>query len=610
MFSEPFIDIDEWRDKPVHHRLVHGGFKGTDTRFSFYFPPKEQYEGRFYQPVSAIAGDENFAELDTRSPIIGALVPIWRAKHTLIGFAAASGAYLVVTNNGSTHATGQSQDPNINTVIGYRAGAAAAQYSRVVAAQMYGPHRPYGYIYGGSGDMYAGLNDEEAAALREATRMGVPPGTWFAYEQLGYGPLAWLINVLVRSDPQYFEDFWKMPGYLGANPPDSLKGDRIQQKTTISKIIVSGEARKMGLTGALQLPPEAWTRDDVPAAIQVKEMPRGELKGATLMAKTGASAGNVFSVMSVAGDLMTLGLELEGYEALMGIKAGDEVQIDNSIYLAAQTYHRHQVPTPDYYVFDQFRGPDGKPLYPQRPRILGPDYARGNGGCAVHEGWIRYPAKVIMVETTLDEYAHPWSADWYRSRVKEKMGDRLDDVFRVWFVDNAMHGPPASQQQNTRLVEYTNVLEQALRDLSAWVEKGIAPPASTNYKMADGQVQLASSAAERKGVQPVVTLKTNGSARAEVTVGKPVTFVSEIEVPPNAGKVVGAEWDFEGEGTYPVPAQVEPDASGTRATVTATYAFKRAGTYFPALRAAAQRQPDGTSYAQIPNLARVRVVVN
>ena len=43
LFAEPYIDIDEWRDAPVRHRYVHGGFRGTDTRFSFYLPPKGQY---------------------------------------------------------------------------------------------------------------------------------------------------------------------------------------------------------------------------------------------------------------------------------------------------------------------------------------------------------------------------------------------------------------------------------------------------------------------------------------------------------------------------------------------------------------------------------------
>ena len=52
MFSKPYIDLDEWRDTPVRHRYVHGGFAGTGTRFSFYFPAKEQYQGRFFQYIT------------------------------------------------------------------------------------------------------------------------------------------------------------------------------------------------------------------------------------------------------------------------------------------------------------------------------------------------------------------------------------------------------------------------------------------------------------------------------------------------------------------------------------------------------------------------------
>ena len=45
MFAQPFIDVDEWRDAPVRHRYVHGGFKGTAMRFSFYFPDEKLYRG-------------------------------------------------------------------------------------------------------------------------------------------------------------------------------------------------------------------------------------------------------------------------------------------------------------------------------------------------------------------------------------------------------------------------------------------------------------------------------------------------------------------------------------------------------------------------------------
>ncbi len=42
-FSDPYVDIDEWRDEPVRHRYIHGGFAKTETRFSMYLPPAELY---------------------------------------------------------------------------------------------------------------------------------------------------------------------------------------------------------------------------------------------------------------------------------------------------------------------------------------------------------------------------------------------------------------------------------------------------------------------------------------------------------------------------------------------------------------------------------------
>ena len=61
LFVDPFVDIDERRADPVAHRYVHGGFASTDLRFSMYFPDPDTYDGRFYQPLMHIAGDENVA---------------------------------------------------------------------------------------------------------------------------------------------------------------------------------------------------------------------------------------------------------------------------------------------------------------------------------------------------------------------------------------------------------------------------------------------------------------------------------------------------------------------------------------------------------------------
>jgi hypothetical protein len=137
----------------------------------------------------------------------------------------------------------------------------------------------------------------------------------------------------------------------------------------------------------------------------------------------------------------------------------------------------------------------------------------------------------------------------------------------------------------------------------------VKPPASTNYKMVDSQVEVPEPAAQRGGTQPVVHLSADGRERAEVAVGTPVTFSAVVEVPPNTGKVVAAEWDFEGAGNYPIAAQLT-DTNSSRVALKTTYSFSKPGTYFPELRATAQREGDPkTPYARIQNLGRVRVVV-
>jgi hypothetical protein len=248
----------------------------------------------------------------------------------------------------------------------------------------------------------------------------------------------------------------------------------------------------------------------------------------------------------------------------------------------------------------------GEPIYPQRKVLIGPIGAM-NGAGSLQSG--RFKGKMIALESLMDIDALPWQADWYRTKVKEALGKRLDNEFRLYFIDHAQHTPPVGVPAQARTVSYQGALEQALRDVSAWVERGVRPPASTRYKMVDSQVEVPESAAQREGIQPVVSLTANGAARADVAVDTPVTFTAVVEVPPNTGKVVAAEWDFEGVGNYPVTATLT-DTNSSRVALKTTYSFSKPGTYFPVLRATSQREGDpSTPYARVRNLGRVRVVV-
>ena len=148
--------------------------------------------------------------------------------------------------------------------------------------------------------------------------------------------------------------------------------------------------------------------------------------------------------------------------------------------------------------------------------------------------------------------------------------------------------------------------------MSAWVEKDITPPASTNYKIEDGQVIIPQTANGRKGIQPTVNFKVNGGKRADIKVGKKVTFTAEIEVPTNTGKIVSIEIDFFGTGAFfNFPKSVIKFSKNSKtATVKMKAVQSIKGTLFPTVRIASQRDGDTQTYfARIQNLDRVRVVV-
>jgi hypothetical protein len=655
-YDRPYIDMDEWRDEPVRHRYVHGGFEETDLRFSYYFPAAERYQGRFFQPILAVSGNENAFGSGLLNGMGGS-----------VAFALDSGAYMVESNLGRlTPYPGED-----STVTGFRASAAAAEHSRIVAAEMYGEHRPFGYCYGGSGgafktmgcmentevwdggvpfvigspqslpnvfsvqahamrilwhkfaqivdaldpggcgDMYEGLSAEEREALAEVTGMGFPPRAWFDVKRVaqGYtGVWSMLGDNMIKLDPEYFEDFWSVPGYLGANPPESLRQARVQHKATVVKPIMPDEAEEYGLpTGVAIFRTDAMS--DIPVGLKLDGLPEGNLMGAMLSVRSGQAAGHNFWIISTTGDVVQTGQGEIHFEALSGIRAGDEVLIDNSVYLAFQTYHRHQV-HPDYPVWDQFLKA-GRPVYPQRPNLIGASMSKPGSG-AVQTG--RFAGKVIVVECLMDEAAYPWQAAWYDDLVHQVQGPAVDDKFRLWFVDNAMHMSPwvapddPRPVRTTRIISYGGVLEQALRDLVAWVEHGLPAPASTEYEVVDGQVFVPARAADRKGIQPTVDLTVNGGRRADVAAGEEVAFLGAVEVPPGTGTLVAAEWDFDGSGEFAVKSGL--DGASSRLNIAATHVFTEPGTYFPALRVKSQRQGITTRpHAQVQNLGRVRVVV-
>lgn len=676
-YQDPYIDVDEQRERtlpdgtPITYRYIHGGFSAKKVKFSFCFPAKEKFEGRFYQYLSPYPGpDEELASL----PHVGV--------DDKIAFSLSHGAYFVETNMGSAAAFGGAGEP----MLIMKASSAAAEFSRKLAMDYYGCRRPFGYVYGGSGgsyktfscienssswdgavpyvigspvslpntitlhaqgqrvlrkcfskivdaldaggsgDPYAGLSETERDMLREVTAMGFPPRAWFA-EAIGRtddGSLPVLEPMIKAMDPQYFQDFWTIPGYADGKPDSGARRDRLQFDGIAKSVILPEAGRASSENGGIGADGRngvdtAWQKmmsDAKGGAIELETVPAGDLylKGCKIHIESGKAKGKVLLLDHITEHWLLLGscYGTDDIPAVLSlIQPGDKIRLDNSDYIAIQSYYRHQVPDQkSFHAWDQFRDPDGKPTLPQR-RLLPASMMTGTGG-TVQNGNFR--GKVIALCAMMDESSCPWCGDWYRQTVIEAKGSDKD--FRLYYMDRCMHGD-LSTLVSSRTVNYVGALHQALLDVAAWVERGIEPPETTAYRLRDGQILLPASARERGGIQSVVELLANGSACAHVKVNEPVHFTAKAEVPEGCGSVTRIAYCFSDSAEL-----IDPEAYAEEGAIThsaadgvsdvvrseTTHTYDKPGVYFASACAAASRIP-GDPYTQILNLGRARIIV-
>jgi hypothetical protein len=376
---------------------------------------------------------------------------------------------------------------------------------------------------------------------------------------------------------------------------------------------ISGVPLDDGETGA----DTAWQRmrglakNSGMPVIRLANVPGGDLyvHGANFTFISGGAAGLTIPLDGIDGDLITVG---EGFgipnmmEMLGKVRAGDKVKLDNSNYIAAQTYHRHQLPDDSYDGFRQYRDENGEPLYPQRPMLIGPIISLGGCG-SVQSG--KYNSKAIVCASLMDESALPWQPDWYRRRVKEANGGDESGVFRLWFTENALHHDGERTADDLHTVSYLGALHQALLSVADWVERDVVPPESTVYIIKDGQLSVPETAAQRKGVQPTVKLTVNGGDCVRVNVGESVRFVASAQVPPGCGRLLSIEWSVDGDQNYPIKgsfANLGDDGTSGEAELSHTY--QTPGDYFAVVRVQSGLRSDDP-FVRIANLCRVRVVV-
>lgn len=620
MFARPRIDAEErqtrkveGQSEPVPCRYFHGYFEGTSVKFSFWFPEKDAWEGRFFQHLSPFPGpDEEMASAGKMG------------EDDFIAFALTHGAAYAESNMGSDQIFGSQQDPSIF----YRSSAAVAEYCRTAAAELYGEkdRRVYGYVFGGSGggyktmscientcafdgavpyvigspvslpncltvcanaarrlrhvcvqisealepggsgDIYRGLDGEEKKALRELVRMGFPPRLCSTLAGGDDGALPVLMPTVRMMDPEYFTDFWTKSGYEGTDPEGSARRDRIHLRTTVVK---AGLAEKTSVAAGKENAADdrngtddAWKKmmgDAGAMALEVLEVPEGEdlyLRGVDIVFESGLAKGRKLRLAGIDQNRLIPGMSYgcDNIEDLIGlIRPGDQILLDNSDYIAVSYYHTHQVPEDlSFHAWDQYRDSDGKPLLPQRPVMI--SYPFTLGGCgSVQDG--RIQGKVILMNNLMDG-DWPWQADWYRNKVGEVYGDEARNLFRLWYNDNCPHGDASEVGDNLHIVSYLGMLRQALCDVARWAETGEAPVASTGYHLTDNQVIPDEDPAGRGGIQPVVRLRARigenvPAACVRVKPGEAVTFLAEAVMPEGAGDFGTAAFSFEGEQDFP-----------------------------------------------------------
>jgi hypothetical protein len=218
--------------------------------------------------------------------------------------------------------------------------------------------------------------------------------------------------------------------------------------------------------------------------------------------------------------------------------------------------------------------------------------------------------KMILCCSVWDREAFAWQGDWYKNKVNQHLGDAANDNFRLWYTDRATHG---EVDDATEVVSYSSTIYQALLDVSAWVEKGIAPSPNSNYKVVDGQVLLNVDGKVSGGVQPFPYASINGKERADVKIGEQVNIHVVVDVPAGTGKVVKAEWCLDDSKQFTQEIDLKKAVISTdnsRIEFDTKVSYDKPGIYFPTIKVYSERNGNSdTSYTRISNLAKVRIVV-
>ncbi len=444
--------------------------------------------------------------------------------------------------------------------------------------------------------LYDGLNEEEKAVLDELLAAGYP------FNELN--PMMMLKPIVGTDeifylDPTYEDDFWSKPGYAGANPPSYLRAAKMDGFAVIKAVNrnAAGDVMSVQLDPA-SIPP-------VPAASASPIGTTGErfyvyvANGRTRVVDF-SQRSDAYGALSGTIDRKTGLLKLSGSNSPVLLKAlttGGEIRVTNRFILAAYFYPRHTI-VPGYFQYDQYRNADGEPKYPQRAYSVADISTMKSGAGVLSIGNIK--TKVMLFQNMSDFLAFPSWVAGYANSIEQRLGKaKAEQMLRIYYQERGGHS-------NAGIV--AGVFNQALIDMMAWAEKGVAPKPSSqwSFELPSTQVILSSDAARRKGLQPVIRVAVNGSDRARVDVNQTVQLVAKLEMPPTTGRIVQYDWTY---GTA-IDTTVLPKPM-QRVEITRTVSFTTPGDYIIRLTANGQRHGlvDPADQTLTRNFKEVRVTV-
>ncbi len=631
-FGPAIIDTDEWRDKPIRHRFVHGSFEGTYTNFILCFPEIENYDGRFIQFLQGGIGGSEYAGYSNQSLLVAFL-------HR---------GYYVESNQG--HRGNMRELKDDASLLQWKASYATAKFGQEFAKEIYGAIPHHGYLYGGSGGGMRSINCAEAPveiwdgflpfivnraglntffwsiaawagqilgdkiedivdatdpggngnpfevldsgsqkqALSTLYRAGYPRG---AEAQLISNSL-WILGLQILPDPSYWKVFWTEPGFEGADNDPIVTSLLINEEAIILEIIsmeqflplVQGDPLEALLHNETRYP------KNLKVGLRIKCKNPGRYHGCTIQLPNGRKLFCTHNVKDVV-------VALYEVQWLDDVEPGDKVHIDNRRMLAFTFHHRHFV-TEKYPNMKHFFI-DGYPVYKPTTRSI--DFLPTPSG-KIH-------GKMILLQHAQDRECWPDAIRPYVESVKEQLGDAFNKCFRIYWTENATHVPPFTPETQTRYILYGSNIVQSLTDLIKWVEEGVEPPPSSQYKFNDdGALILSDTPLERLGIQPLVQANVDGNKRADIKTGQSITLIGEAEAPPNTGYFVRVEWDFDGSGTFPYHEDLKGIENKIQSSV--VHSYNEPGIYFATFRVYLHRKGDKQDIIRhIINQDRVRIVV-